>query len=51
MTAEALWAAAGLASLADPIDSSEPIFAISRSQEPVLIEPGAEAELPELCLA
>ncbi len=50
MTAEALWAAAGLVSTAAPDDAQAPIFAISRSREPLLIETGAEAELPELHL-
>lgn len=50
MTAEALWAAAGWASLADPIDVAETIFAINRALEPVLIEAEDEAELPELRL-
>lgn len=50
MTAESLWAAAGLASMADPIDGAETIFAINRALEPVLIEAEDEAELLELHL-
>jgi hypothetical protein len=55
MIGEALWAAAGLATAGDHTDSLEPIFAISRSHELVLIEEGsnetgAAAGLPELRL-
>lgn len=51
MTAEALWAAAGL----DQLDAGEPIFALSRSQEFLLIEAGliddgGDLRLPELRL-
>ena len=50
MTAEALWAAAGLASMADHDDSLVPIFALDRAREIYLIEhgpieTGAEAAL------
>jgi hypothetical protein len=48
MTVDALWAAVGLT--AEPIDASEPIFAISRSREPLLIDIGDEGDLPELLL-
>ena len=50
MTAETLWAAAGLARTGDHDDVLEPIFTIVRSREIYLIEygmieTGAEAEL------
>lgn len=50
MTAEALWATEGWASLAEPLDVAETIFAINRALEPVLIEAEDAAELPELRL-
>ena len=40
MTAEMLWAAAGLASFADQDDSLAPIFALDRTRELYLIEHG-----------
>lgn len=40
MTADALWAAAGLASLADQDDMLAPIFALDRAREIYLIEHG-----------
>jgi hypothetical protein len=48
MTADAVWAAVGLA--VEQIDAGEPIFAISRSREPVLIEVADESDAPELLL-
>jgi hypothetical protein len=49
MTAEALWAAAGLARTGDHDDALEPIFTVGRSREIYLIEhgieTGADAEL------
>ena len=50
MTAEALWAAAGLANAAENDDSLAPIFALDRAREIYLIEhglieTGAEAAL------
>ena len=50
MTAEALWAAAGLTSTADHDDALAPIFALDRARELYLIEhglieTGAEAAL------
>jgi inorganic triphosphatase YgiF len=40
MTAEMLWAAAGLAGTADHDDSLAPIFALDRAREIYLIEHG-----------
>jgi hypothetical protein len=40
MTAEALWAAAGLARIGDHDDTLEPIFTVGRSREIYLIEHG-----------
>lgn len=50
MSADALWAAAGLARIGDHDDTLEPIFTVGRSREIYLIEHGmieigAEAEL------
>jgi hypothetical protein len=49
MTAEALWAAAGLGRIGDPDDTLEPIFTVGGSREIYLIEhgidTGAEADL------
>ncbi|HWE73196.1 MAG TPA: hypothetical protein VG328_08560 [Stellaceae bacterium] len=49
MTAEALWAAAGLARIGDHDDTLEPIFTVGGAREIYLIEhgmeTGAEAEL------
>jgi len=50
MSAEALWAAAGLASTVDHDDTLAPIFALDRAREIYLIEhgqieTGAEAAL------
>jgi hypothetical protein len=49
VTAESLWAAAGLARIGDHDDTLEPIFVVSGSREIYLIEHGieigAEAEL------
>lgn len=50
MTAEAIWAAPGLASATDPEDVLAPIFALDRRREICLIEhgpieTGAEAAL------
>ena len=50
MTADAIWAGSGLAAAVDALDFSEPIFAISRSREPLLIEDTDELRLPELLL-
>jgi hypothetical protein len=41
MTADMLWAAAGLARVADHDDSLAPIFALDRSREIYLIEHGS----------
>lgn len=41
MTVDMLWAAAGLATIADHDDSLAPIFALDRSREIYLIEHGS----------
>jgi hypothetical protein len=51
MTADAIWAAAGLMTAVDALDSSVAIFAVGRSHEPLLIEDGDEFRLPELLLS
>lgn len=50
MTAEAIWAAAGLATTAAALDASETIFALDHRREPLLIEDSDELSLPELPL-
>lgn len=50
MTAEAIWAAAGLATTAAALDASEAIFALDHRREPLLIEDSDELSLPELPL-
>jgi hypothetical protein len=50
MTAEAIWAAAGLIAAVDSLDSSELIFALGRSREPLLVEDSDQLRLPELVL-
>jgi hypothetical protein len=42
MTAEALWAAAGLARIGDHDDTFEPIFTVGGSREIYLIEHGID---------
>ena len=44
MTAEALWAAAGLARIGDHDDTLEPIFSVGGSREIYLIEHGIEPQ-------
>jgi len=55
MTAEASWAAAGLARAVDQVDLSVPILDLLRARsargfEPLLIDDCGEAGLPELHL-